>query len=509
MQKGGENEASPCSRSLLLLSPPLRPLRPCGFSGAAHRRAPTPPAGHEPSPGREPHPGPRQAHPGEREDDPVRREVHTGTPEPRSGHRPAPPPATAQTAPAAAQTHRRPRTPPPAATNTPPADANAPPAAADRLSGARENQVNQSTTPQRPAPCNRVKSPGHSAPYILHGMATKAKQDSLPDKTITQITQTGLTAYNLATKYTTDLTDRLTPATLVADLATNLAALGVVVPAAKTAQGAAIAATAAQNSALETGYQMLSAVRLSVSRNSADPRHSPRRTAWARAPASWSSRTSRTAFNSSSTAPRPTWRRRRSSASSPRTSPSTPRRSPRSTRPIRPRRRRGPRRRRRRSSGTRPRGRSSAPSTRSLGAGVVAFDTSPGAGAVRGPRQEGELSHGHGEDDGGHRHQRGAGRVRPCDPPPRAARSAAAGGDDRHPRHRSRDARRRPPSWRRRRAPAASAGRHAPRHRRCPWRWRSWRIKCPRSTQARWRERRRRRPCARRTGRGASRWARR
>ncbi len=102
-------------------------------------------------------------------------------------------------------------------------------------------------------------------------MVTKAKQDSLPAKTMTQITQGGLAAYNLATKYATDLTGRLTPATLVGDLKTDLASLGVVVPAAQTAHGQAVAATAAQNSALEVGYQMLSAARLSVSRKSSDP----------------------------------------------------------------------------------------------------------------------------------------------------------------------------------------------------------------------------------------------
>jgi hypothetical protein len=101
-------------------------------------------------------------------------------------------------------------------------------------------------------------------------MAPKAKQDSLPDKTVTQITQTGLTAYNLATKYAAQLTGRL-GATLVADLGTNLTSLGAVVPAAITAHDTSVAATATQNTALEAGYQMLSAVRLSVTRNSADP----------------------------------------------------------------------------------------------------------------------------------------------------------------------------------------------------------------------------------------------
>lgn len=101
-------------------------------------------------------------------------------------------------------------------------------------------------------------------------MATKAKQDSLPNKTITQMTQTGLTAHNLAIQYAAQLTGRL-GATLVTDLATNLTSLGVAVPAAQTAQGTSIAATAAQNTALDTGYQMLSAVRLAVTRNSADP----------------------------------------------------------------------------------------------------------------------------------------------------------------------------------------------------------------------------------------------
>jgi hypothetical protein len=100
-------------------------------------------------------------------------------------------------------------------------------------------------------------------------MAKAAKADSRPAQEWTTIVQTGLTGFNLATDYQAQLAGRLDP-TLVAALGADLVSLGANVPAAKTAHGSAVAATALQNSALETGAQMASGCRLSVVHGTTD-----------------------------------------------------------------------------------------------------------------------------------------------------------------------------------------------------------------------------------------------
>ena len=100
-------------------------------------------------------------------------------------------------------------------------------------------------------------------------MTTK-RQDRKPSKDFTQITQTGLKAHDLATTHAAELGTRIDPNLLV-QLAADLATLGAAIPAAKTAKGGAVAATAGQNTALEGGWQMASAVKLTVQRNSKDP----------------------------------------------------------------------------------------------------------------------------------------------------------------------------------------------------------------------------------------------
>jgi hypothetical protein len=97
----------------------------------------------------------------------------------------------------------------------------------------------------------------------------KSTTETKPNKTFTQVTQKGLKAYNLAAQYKAELGTRLDPA-VPNNLSTDLASLGVIVPAAKTAAGAATAATATQNSALETGYESVSAVRKAVQRLAKD-----------------------------------------------------------------------------------------------------------------------------------------------------------------------------------------------------------------------------------------------
>lgn len=96
-----------------------------------------------------------------------------------------------------------------------------------------------------------------------------AKHDAHPQITFNAITQVGLKAYNLATTFPTQLAGRLAP-TLLPALSTDLLSLGIAVPAVKTAHGTATAATATQNSSLDTGYQMASAGRLTVKQSTSD-----------------------------------------------------------------------------------------------------------------------------------------------------------------------------------------------------------------------------------------------
>jgi len=107
----------------------------------------------------------------------------------------------------------------------------------------------------------------HSADGVI--LMPPAKQDQHPQQKFSVIVQVGLKALDLATTYATALTGRLDP-TLTPTLQKDLASLGAAVPAVLTAHGSAAAATATQNSALETGYMMASAGRLTVKHSTSD-----------------------------------------------------------------------------------------------------------------------------------------------------------------------------------------------------------------------------------------------
>jgi hypothetical protein len=92
-----------------------------------------------------------------------------------------------------------------------------------------------------------------------------ANQDTKPHKDFTVITQLGLTAYQLTVQYSTQLTGRLA-ATLVSTLQTDLTSLDVVIPAVLGAHAGSKQSTVAQNDALETAYNYVTAVRHAVGR---------------------------------------------------------------------------------------------------------------------------------------------------------------------------------------------------------------------------------------------------
>ncbi len=95
--------------------------------------------------------------------------------------------------------------------------------------------------------------------------ASKATDNTRPDKSPTEVTQLGLKGQGLLTKYGTPLGPRL-PATLAADLASDLTSMGTIVSAAQGAKHDSAQSTAAQGSALEMGFNMVTAVRTSVAR---------------------------------------------------------------------------------------------------------------------------------------------------------------------------------------------------------------------------------------------------
>jgi hypothetical protein len=96
--------------------------------------------------------------------------------------------------------------------------------------------------------------------------ASKATDNTRVQKSPTEVTQLALKAQALLNKYTALLTPRL-PATLAANLAADLTSMGVVVPAVQGATEDASQSTAAQASALEQGFNMVTAVRASVARD--------------------------------------------------------------------------------------------------------------------------------------------------------------------------------------------------------------------------------------------------
>ena len=96
--------------------------------------------------------------------------------------------------------------------------------------------------------------------------AAKAKGTARVTKSPTEVTQLGLKAQGLLTKNTAQLTPRL-PTTLAANLSSDLASMGVVVPAVQGAKEDASTSTAAQASELEQGFNLVTAVRASVARD--------------------------------------------------------------------------------------------------------------------------------------------------------------------------------------------------------------------------------------------------
>ena len=86
-----------------------------------------------------------------------------------------------------------------------------------------------------------------------------------PKKDFTAITQLGLKALNLALTHAAALGQRF-PEGMVEGLSDDLANLGEVVPGAKVARNEAVAATSAQNVALETGYTQARQIRAAVRR---------------------------------------------------------------------------------------------------------------------------------------------------------------------------------------------------------------------------------------------------
>jgi hypothetical protein len=93
----------------------------------------------------------------------------------------------------------------------------------------------------------------------------KAKKDSAPKLDATAQLQRGLKAQEHYNTYKTQLDPRLDPK-VIPTLATDVVDLGTVVPAAKTARAGSKQATSAQNTALETAYNSVTAVRTAVGR---------------------------------------------------------------------------------------------------------------------------------------------------------------------------------------------------------------------------------------------------
>jgi hypothetical protein len=91
----------------------------------------------------------------------------------------------------------------------------------------------------------------------------KALATSKPKDTPTSVTQRGLKAQSLAVTNQVQLGKRITAAFL-ATLATDLTSVGAVVPTVITAHDGSMQFTAAQNSALATGYGLVTAARSAV-----------------------------------------------------------------------------------------------------------------------------------------------------------------------------------------------------------------------------------------------------
>ncbi|MDI3288167.1 hypothetical protein [Polyangium sp. 15x6] len=90
-------------------------------------------------------------------------------------------------------------------------------------------------------------------------------KSTLPAKDFTTITQLGLKALNLAVTHAAALGPRLSEG-LVQGLSEDIEKLGEAIPGAKQARSEAVAATSAQNVALEQGHAQMQQIRVAVRR---------------------------------------------------------------------------------------------------------------------------------------------------------------------------------------------------------------------------------------------------
>lgn len=91
-------------------------------------------------------------------------------------------------------------------------------------------------------------------------------KDSKPAKQFASIIQTGIKAQGLAEGHRADIEARL-PAGLIDGLGADLQALGQLVPAATQVRHESKGATAGQNTALESAYALVTAVRTAIQRS--------------------------------------------------------------------------------------------------------------------------------------------------------------------------------------------------------------------------------------------------
>lgn len=98
---------------------------------------------------------------------------------------------------------------------------------------------------------------------------SKANEDTKPSQDFNNITQLALKAQGLATKYASDIGNRLS-ATFLTSFAGDITALGNAVPAAITKRDGKIQLTAAQTTALATGHRLVMGIRTTVKAHTGD-----------------------------------------------------------------------------------------------------------------------------------------------------------------------------------------------------------------------------------------------
>src|SRR6185437_7105095 len=100
-------------------------------------------------------------------------------------------------------------------------------------------------------------------------MATKKNGDLKPKQDWQEIVQLALKAEALATEYATPLGKRI-PAAFLTSFAADLTSLNAAVPAAMNAHHGAVQLTAAQQTALLTGYNLVAGARMAVRGQTSD-----------------------------------------------------------------------------------------------------------------------------------------------------------------------------------------------------------------------------------------------